>query len=144
MVIGPPLAGTDWLAGNGCCSYNNHRNVMLPIGGRINGSERFAVDWFRWDPVDDLARLATGVLPTFRGELTNNEDYLAYAEPVLAVADGTVVAVVSDVPDQPAARPSERHRPRRPRRQPRRARHRWRHLRLVLPPGARVVLGGRR
>lgn len=99
VVIGPPLAGTDWLAGNGCCSYNNHRNVVLPIGGRINGSERFAVDWFRWDPADALDRLATGVLSTFRGDPTRNDDYLAYDEPVLAVADGTVVAVVSDVVD---------------------------------------------
>ena len=101
VIIGPPLAGADWFAGNACCDYNNHRNVMLPVGGRINGAERFAVDWFKWDTNGDRERLAQGELPTFHGDPTRNEDYLAYGEPLLAVADGTIVTVVSDTPDSP-------------------------------------------
>jgi len=31
--------------------------------------------------------------------VSSNEDYLSYGEPVLAVADGTVLQVVSDTPD---------------------------------------------
>jgi hypothetical protein len=101
VIIGPPLAGADWFAGNACCDYNNHRNVMLPVGGRINGAERFAVDWFQWDPNGDRERLARGELPTFHGDPARNDDYLAYGEPLLAVADGTIVTVVSDTPDSP-------------------------------------------
>jgi hypothetical protein len=48
-----------------------------------------------------LVDLQTGVVATFRGDPTRNESYLAYDEPLLAVADATVVSVVSDVPDQP-------------------------------------------
>jgi len=106
VVIGPPLAGPDWFAGNACCDYNNHRNVLLPVGGRINGAERFAVDWFRWDSDGDRERFARGELATFRGDPAANEDYLAYGAPVLAVADGTVVAVESATPDSaPGALP---------------------------------------
>jgi hypothetical protein len=106
VIIGPPLAGADWFAGNACCDYNNHRNVMLPVGGRVNGAERFAVDWFRWDPNGDRDRLARGELATFHGDPTVNGNYLAYGEPLLAVADGTVVSVVADTPDSvPTALP---------------------------------------
>jgi hypothetical protein len=101
VIIGPPLAGADWFAGNACCDYNNHRNVMLPVGGRVNGAERFAVDWFKWDRNGDRERLAQGELPTFHGDPAKNDDYLAYDEPLLAVADGTIVTVVSDTPDSP-------------------------------------------
>jgi murein DD-endopeptidase MepM/ murein hydrolase activator NlpD len=72
---------------------------VVPISGRLNGGERFAVDWFKWDPTVDRASLAAGLLPTFHGDPTSNEDYLAYGQPLLAVADGTIVAVVSDTPD---------------------------------------------
>ncbi|MGA9278788.1 M23 family metallopeptidase [Ilumatobacter sp.] len=103
VVIGPPLEGADWLAGSGCCDMGTHRSVMLPIGGRVNGAERFAVDWFKvdmtLDPAAQADLAATGLSPTFRGDPTDNEDYLAYGERVLAVADGTVVAVVSDTAD---------------------------------------------
>jgi hypothetical protein len=106
VVIGPPLTGADWLAGNACCDYNNHRNVMLPIGGRINGAERYAVDWFKWNHAGASEQLAQGVLPTFRGDPMKNEDYLAYGEPLLAVDAGTVTTVVSDTPDStPSALP---------------------------------------
>jgi hypothetical protein len=106
VVIGPPLTGADWLAGNACCDYNYHRSVMLPVGGRINGAERYAVDWFKWDQTDAREMLAQGALPTFRGDPTKNEDYMAYGEPLLAVADGTIITVVSDTPDsKPSALP---------------------------------------
>jgi hypothetical protein len=102
LVIGPPLQGEDWVALNACCTVSPHRSAMLPIGGRINGSERFAVDWVRFDlSANPLVDLQTGVVATFRGDPTDNENYLAYDQPLLAVADATVIAVVTDVPDQP-------------------------------------------
>lgn len=103
VVIGPPLTGAGWWAYNGCCEYSPHRGAMLPMGGRINASERFAIDWFKLDPSLDAAALAAllaaGTLPTFRGDPTKNEDFIAYGEPLLAVADGTIATVVSDLPD---------------------------------------------
>jgi hypothetical protein len=102
VVIGPPLQGEGWVALNACCTVSPHRSAMLPMAGRINGSERFAVDWVRFDlAANPLVDLQTGVVATFRGDPTRNESYLAYDQPLLAVADATVVAVVSDVPDQP-------------------------------------------
>ena len=110
MVIGPPLAGADWAAISGCCGAGTHRVAMLPIGGRINGSERYAIDWLKIDPTiapaAQAALFAEGLAPTFDGDPTRNDDYLAYDEPALAVADGTIVTVVSDRPDsEPGAVP---------------------------------------
>ena len=103
VVIGPPLAGADWAAISGCCEMGTHRVVMLPIGGRINGAERYAIDWLKidttLDPAAQAALFEAELAPTFSGDPARNVDYLAYDEPVLAVADGTVVAVVSDRPD---------------------------------------------
>jgi murein DD-endopeptidase MepM/ murein hydrolase activator NlpD len=89
VVIGPPLAGDDWVAGNACCVVSPHRGAVMGVGGRLNGSERYAIDWLRVDPAKTPAT-------THTGDGTRNEDYLAYDAPLLAVADGTVAAVVSD------------------------------------------------
>ena len=40
-------------------------------------------------------------MATFHGDPTKNESYLAYGEPILSVADSTVVQVVSDQTDAP-------------------------------------------
>lgn len=102
VVIGPPLAGGGWLAANGCCTLNSHRGTMVPTGGRINAGERYGIDW---NKVDIDAEPPPGrVAASYKGDPTKNEDYLAYGQPLLAVADGTVVNVVSD---QPEAAPGE-------------------------------------
>jgi murein DD-endopeptidase MepM/ murein hydrolase activator NlpD len=92
IVIGPPLAGDDWVAGNACCIVSPHRGAVMGVGGRLNGSERYAIDWLRIDPAKNPTTSHTG-------DGTRNEDYLAYDAPLLAVADGTVAAVVSDNKD---------------------------------------------
>jgi hypothetical protein len=92
VVIGPPLAGDGWVATNGCCGNTSHRGAVMAVGGRLNASERFAIDFVRLDPAVD------GVV-TARGDGSANEDYLAYGASLLAVADGRVVSVLSDVPD---------------------------------------------
>jgi hypothetical protein len=99
--IGPPLRGPDWFAFNACCELSAHRGAMIPIGGRINGSERYAIDWVQIDPtVAPLFDAATGEpVGLFRGEQTRNEDYLSYDQPLIAVADGTVAYVVDGMPD---------------------------------------------
>jgi hypothetical protein len=94
VVIGPPLAGDDWVAVNACCELSPHRGAMVPIGGRINGAERYAVDWSRFDlsarPIVDLAK---GTQADFRGDPTRNESYFSFDQPVLAVADATALGV---------------------------------------------------
>lgn len=99
VVIGPPVAGDDWLAANACCSLSSHRGTILPIGGRINPSERYAIDWFQIDQSPGAELRPGRTISSHRGDPTRNESYLAYGEPLLAVADGTVVTVVSDMPD---------------------------------------------
>lgn len=100
VVVGPPLAGPDWVAVNACCELSPHRGAMVPLNGRINGAERYAVDWSRFDlarrPIVDFAE---GTQATFTGDPTRNESYFTFDQPVLAVADATVVAVVSDLPE---------------------------------------------
>ncbi len=92
VILGPPVAGDGWVAGNGCCGNSSHRGAVQPVAGRLNGTERFAIDFVRLD--SDVE----GVV-TFRGDGTKNKDYFAYGTPLLAVADGTVVSVQADVPD---------------------------------------------
>lgn len=101
-VIGPPLAGEDWFTTGSCCTLAGHRGFMMPLGGRMNGTERFALEYVRLDmDAPKLIDEEAGVMATFRGDPTRNESYLAWDQPVLAVADGTVVEVISDVADRP-------------------------------------------
>ena len=98
VQIGAPLTGPGWFITAGCCTLNAHRNVLLPVGGRINGAERFAIDAVQVDVaeaerrglVDDVVR---------KGDPAQNDSYLAYGALLLAVADATVVQVEAGVPD---------------------------------------------
>lgn len=94
VVISPPLAGDGWAAVNACCAITSHRGAMMGVGGRLSGTERYAIDWLRMD-VD------SPVLSSSRGDGVSNADYYAYDAPLLAVADGTVVGVVSDKQEEP-------------------------------------------
>lgn len=104
VLIGPPLAGSGWYAWNGCCGASTHRRAFFPVGGRMNFGERYAVDWVKPDLTLDAAAIAAsldaGYLPTFDGDPIDNEAYRAYGEPLLAVADGTVVTVTSGQRDE--------------------------------------------
>jgi hypothetical protein len=102
VIIGPPLAGPDWVAVNACCELSPHRGAMVPMGGRINGGERYAIDWAKLDLTQKpLVDMTARTMATFRGDPTSNESYLAYGQPILSVADSTVVQVVADQPDAP-------------------------------------------
>jgi hypothetical protein len=88
-VIAPPLKGDGWLAATACCRPNLHRDERAAIdGSRIATAETFAVDWNRVRG-DRL----------FDGDGGSNEQHYAYGADVLAVADGTVVAVQDGKPD---------------------------------------------
>jgi murein DD-endopeptidase MepM/ murein hydrolase activator NlpD len=92
VVIAPPLRGSGWVNLNGCCSNptSPHRNIVLSQNGTYVTPEIFAIDWIR---------LVDGRLYT--GDGTKNSDWPAYGAPLYAVADGTVVSTVNNLPDIP-------------------------------------------
>lgn len=95
--IAPPLAGEGWLDGDSCCDLGAHRGAVSPIDGRLWAPERYAIDYVR---LDAAGRFMTG-------DPTRLESYPYYGSDVLAVADGPVVANVTNLPQQPpGANPS--------------------------------------
>lgn len=90
MVIAPPFKGDGWVNGNGCClEIGPHRFVTNPMNGTLEPSEQFAIDWIKLD--------ARG--HAFHTDGKKPEDWYCYGVDVLAVAPGTVVEVVRDLPD---------------------------------------------
>lgn len=89
VVIGPPLRGGNWFAGNAPSSTSPHRQAYLLAHGRVYFPERYAIDFVRIG--------ADG--HTYAGDPKENAGYHAYNQEVLAVADGTVVAVKDGIPD---------------------------------------------
>lgn len=84
-VLGPPLRGEGWMAGNGLANDSEHRRALIPINGRAGIAQRYAIDWVKVGP--------NGLLT--HGDRKLNSSYYGYGEPVLAVADGRI-AVVRD------------------------------------------------
>ena len=78
-VYGFPLAG-NWFVGAGASFHSHHRWVV---------PEEFALD---------IARLGEGGT-THKGAGATNADHFAWEQPVRAVADGTVAAVVTKYQD---------------------------------------------
>jgi len=89
IVIASPLAGTGWLALNGCCSPNVHRNTRVGATDRIATSETFAIDWMRVDEGKEC-----------KNDCTRNDDYSCFGVPVRSVSDGEVIGVRNDMPDE--------------------------------------------
>lgn len=95
-LLGPPLRGGGYVAGDGCCDSTRHVRALLPMDGAFRLAQRFAIDWER---VDEGNRIVSGDLRDLRS-------YRIYGEPVLAVADGRVVHARDGLPDQtPGALP---------------------------------------
>jgi peptidase M23-like protein len=88
-VIGPPLHGDNWVAGNGPSNSSGHRRTLIPVDGRVRIAQRFAIDWVRLN--------ADG--KTFTGDEKDNKNYRAYGSDALAVADGTVTEVKDGIPE---------------------------------------------
>jgi len=102
VVLSPPVAGPGW-GGFACCDQvNAHRGALLPIGGAIRGTERFATDFGVFAESSSPITTAADAFLLHPGtDGTKIEDYVSYGKPLLAVADATVVKVVDDVPDTP-------------------------------------------
>jgi len=89
VVVGPPLKGSNYLAANSCCDSIFHRQVPLPINGRIQLAQRYAVDYEQLDADNRL----------YSGE-KEVDSYTIYGQEATAGADGTVVKVTDGVPEQ--------------------------------------------
>jgi peptidase M23-like protein len=91
MVVAPPLKGSHWIAGGGCCeppSY--HRGATLPINGAIHVAERFAIDFVQLNDKDMLNA----------GPQDRLSSYAYFGDEIYAVADGTVVGTADGLPEQ--------------------------------------------
>lgn len=90
LVLGPPVRGKEWLAGDGPGngSDNHHRRGLLVVDGHPQISRRFAIDW---QQVDNGA--------TFSGDASDKRSYHSYGRPVMAVSDATVVLARDGLPD---------------------------------------------
>jgi murein DD-endopeptidase MepM/ murein hydrolase activator NlpD len=96
-VIGPPLKGGNWLAGNGPARNSGHRRALIPINATPAIAQRFAIDYV----------MINGEGRTFTGDRLKNESYGAEGVEALAVADGIVVAIKDSIPENipgPASR----------------------------------------
>ena len=87
-VISAPLRGDNWVAANGPANTSGHRRALIPIDGRAQIAQRFAIDWVRINPDGN----------TFVGDEKNNKNYRAYGSDALAVADGVVTEVKDGIP----------------------------------------------
>ncbi|CAA0110643.1 Uncharacterised protein [Halioglobus japonicus] len=91
-AAGSPVTGDSWVVINGCCDVvGAHRGSIQTISGQLWGSQRFAIDWMK---IGDNGKF-------FEGDPADVTSWYNYGEPVFAVADGTVVEVLDELPDQP-------------------------------------------
>jgi Peptidase family M23 len=91
LVLDPPLRGTGFIAGDGCCDAPRHIRATLPINGRPFLAQRFAIDW---EQVNADNRIVVG-------DRKQPSSYVIYGAPVFAVASARVVAAVDGLPDSP-------------------------------------------
>jgi hypothetical protein len=89
LSVSPPLHGGPYLNFNGCCALSPHRTAIAPVDGVPYLSERYASDFIR---IDEHGVAASG-------DLTKNESFFTYGEPVYAVANARVVSTRNDLPE---------------------------------------------
>jgi hypothetical protein len=88
VVLGAPLAGPNWAALGSCCD-GPHRRALYPIDGQWLLAQRFAVDF---NQLDEQNRPG-------RGDPSLPASFPTFGQPVLAVADATVVEAIDHYPD---------------------------------------------
>src|SRR5262249_3559147 len=98
VILSPPLHGSGWLNGNGCClEIGPHRAVLLPANGTLRPAEHFAIDFVKLNS-QGLA---------FHDDPRKSENWFCYGSEVVASGAGTVVEAVdqydNQIPNQPAA-----------------------------------------
>src|SRR5215212_1195575 len=88
VALGAPLTGSGWAALGSCCD-GPHRRVLIAGDGQWYLAQRFAIDFNQLD-----AQNRPGV-----GDPTLPTSFPTFAQPVLAVANATVVEAVDRYPD---------------------------------------------
>lgn len=96
IEVEPPLRGSGWVIGNGCCSPPNaHRGATLSIDGTVHVPERFAIDFVQLN--DD--RL-------FSGPIDQLSSYAYFGDKIRSATAGKVVATKDGLAEQvPGALP---------------------------------------
>ena len=89
VLISPPMRGDGWVAANGPANSSGHRRALIPVDGAAQIAQRFAIDWVQLWPEGG----------TFKGDRLDNRNYRCYGAEALAVADGVVVAVKDQIPE---------------------------------------------
>ncbi len=89
-VLGPPLEGAVWRANDGPSNdrNNHHRRGVVILEGRPLDSRRYAIDWVKYSRK-----------VSFSGNQRDKRSYYAYGQPVVAVADATVIIAKDGLPD---------------------------------------------
>jgi hypothetical protein len=91
VVIAPPLKGSNWVAGGGCCAPPSyHRGATLPINGAIHVAERFAIDFVQLNDKNML----------IAGPIEKLSSYAYFGDEIYSVADGTVVGTADGLEEQ--------------------------------------------
>lgn len=86
--LGPPLRGGDWVPTHNAGEDAHHRVGLLALDGAARISRRYAIDW---------KRQRGGAW--FDGDEADVRAYHCYGQPVVAVADATVVVATDGFPD---------------------------------------------
>jgi hypothetical protein len=95
VVLGPPVGGGGtWFVSDSCCNdYTHHRWGIASVNGHLEVPQRFAIDWY---VLDDQHR-------SWVGDPSRLTSYLSYGRPVVAAADGVVVAARDGIPETTSA-----------------------------------------
>lgn len=91
LLLSPPLKGSRYIAGDGCCDSTRHVRATLAVNGSFFDAQRFAIDW---EQLNEQGRIYVGD-PKLPGSC------IIYGKPAYAVADGRVVAAVDGRKDSP-------------------------------------------
>jgi hypothetical protein len=91
VVLSPPLVGSGWWDGNGCCrTVGPHRGATLPVNGAFKAPEQFAIDFVQLTAQDGCCT----------GPVKDLQSWPFFGAPILAVADGVVVDRVDGMAEQ--------------------------------------------
>lgn len=93
-LISAPLRGGSWVAANGLFNPD-HRRSFNAVDGREHLAQRFAIDWVKLGPDGRF----------FRKNASANANFYGYGADVIAVADGVVSALVTDIPENDGNNP---------------------------------------